>query len=71
MEAVWPGRVVEEANQNVSKLRQILDQNRPQGSCIQTATGYGYRFEMIALLAQPAVEATPPTHGAEWLSCYA
>jgi DNA-binding winged helix-turn-helix (wHTH) protein len=29
MEAVWPGRVVEEANQNVqiSKLRQILDQN--------------------------------------------
>src|SRR6267143_123033 len=29
MKAVWPGRVVEEANLNVqvSKLRQILDQN--------------------------------------------
>ena len=46
MEAVWPGRVVEEANLNVqiSKLRHILDQNREQGSCIQTITGYGYRF---------------------------
>jgi DNA-binding response OmpR family regulator len=30
MKAVWPGRVVEEANLNVqiSKLRHILDQNR-------------------------------------------
>jgi len=44
--AVWPGRVVEEANLNVqiSKLRHILDHNRPQGSCIQTVVGYGYRF---------------------------
>src|SRR6516162_8395441 len=44
--AVWPGRAVEEANLNVqvSKLRHILDQNRPQGSCIQTVIGYGYRF---------------------------
>ena len=46
MAAVWPGRTVEEANLNVqiSKLRHILDCNRPQGSCIQTVTGYGYRF---------------------------
>jgi TolB-like protein/DNA-binding winged helix-turn-helix (wHTH) protein/Tfp pilus assembly protein PilF len=46
MAAVWPGKVVEEANLNVqvSKLRHILDHNRAQGSCIQTVTGYGYRF---------------------------
>ena len=43
---VWSGRAVEEANLNVqiSKLRHILDQGRAQGSCIQTLTGYGYRF---------------------------
>jgi len=46
MEADWPGRVVEEANLNVQigNLRRILDQNREQGSCIQTITGHGYRF---------------------------
>jgi DNA-binding winged helix-turn-helix (wHTH) protein len=46
MESVWPGRVVEEANLNVqiSKLRRILDQNRKEGSCIQTISGRGYRF---------------------------
>jgi DNA-binding winged helix-turn-helix (wHTH) protein len=38
MKAVWPGRVVEEGNLNlqVSRLHQILDQNRAQRSCIQT-----------------------------------
>jgi DNA-binding winged helix-turn-helix (wHTH) protein len=46
MTVVWTGRAVEEANLNVqiSKLRHILDQERPHGSCIQTVTGYGYRF---------------------------
>jgi TolB-like protein len=46
MKAVWPGRVVEDANLNVqiSKLRHILDQNREQGSCIQTIPGHGYSF---------------------------
>jgi len=46
MTVVWSGRAVEEANLNVqiSKLRHILDQDRPNGSCIQTITGYGYRF---------------------------
>ena len=50
---VWSGRAVEEANLNVqiSKLRHILDEGRAQGSCIQTITGYGYRF----------VEGGPPT----------
>src|SRR5215472_5182588 len=46
MEAIWPGRVVEEANLNVqiSKLRHILDENRERGSCIQTIPGRGYCF---------------------------
>jgi len=46
MVAVWPGRAVEEANLNVqiSKLRDILDQNREHGSCIQTIPGRGYCF---------------------------
>src|SRR5215469_15184590 len=43
---VWSGRAVEEANLNVqiSKLRNILDNGRALGSCIQTITGYGYRL---------------------------
>ena len=46
MKAVWPGRVVEEANLNVQigKLRHILDENRQDGSCIRTIPGRGYCF---------------------------
>src|SRR6202011_4790176 len=46
MEAVWPGTAVEDSNLNVqvAALRRILDQNRDQGSCIQTVPGRGYRF---------------------------
>jgi DNA-binding winged helix-turn-helix (wHTH) protein len=46
MKTVWRGRIVEEANLNVqiAKLRHLLDENREQGSCIQTITGHGYRF---------------------------
>src|SRR6516162_3339980 len=60
MNAVWPGRVVEEANLNVqiSRLRQILDQNREQGSCIQTIPGRGYCF--VGAVRQ----AEPETHSA-------
>jgi DNA-binding winged helix-turn-helix (wHTH) protein len=55
MNAVWPGRVVEEANLNVqiSKLRQILDRNREQGSCIQTISGRGYRFVAPVTSVEP------------------
>ena len=46
MDAVWPGMAVEEGNLTVqvSALRRILDQNRDEGSCIQTVAGRGYRF---------------------------
>jgi hypothetical protein len=42
----WPGTVVEDNNLNVqiSTLRRVLDQDRSQGSCIQTVPGRGYRF---------------------------
>src|SRR5437867_1444929 len=54
---VWPGRVVEEANLNVqiSKLRRILDQDRAEGSCIQTVTGYGYRFTAVVSLLETTI----------------
>ena len=59
MAAVWPGRVVEEANLNVqiSKLRQILDQNREDGSCIQTLPGHGYCF--VAPVTRHHADAPP------------
>jgi TolB-like protein len=60
MMAVWPGRVVEEANLNVqiSKLRHILDRNREQGSCIQTVAGRGYCF--VGAVNRPEPEAKVP-----------
>jgi DNA-binding winged helix-turn-helix (wHTH) protein len=44
--AVWRRTVVENANLTVqiSALRRILDRGRPEGSCIQTVAGRGYRF---------------------------
>jgi adenylate cyclase len=53
--AVWPGVVVEGANVTVqiSALRRVLDQNRSDGSLIQTVPGRGYRL------------APPVTHRAQ------
>jgi DNA-binding winged helix-turn-helix (wHTH) protein len=65
MKAVWSGRIVEEANLNVqvSKIRQILDQNRGEGSCIQTLPGRGYCFVAPVIRlggdAQPASPIIP------------
>jgi TolB-like protein/Flp pilus assembly protein TadD len=44
--AVWPTTVVEDNNLNmqIAALRRVLDQDRAQGSCIQTVPGRGYRF---------------------------
>src|ERR1700736_2937561 len=59
METVWPGTVVEDSNLNVqvAALRRILDQNREQGSCIQTVSGRGYRF--VAPVTRAAPDARP------------
>ena len=59
MAAVWPDTVVEEANLavQISGLRRVLDQDRAQGSCIQTVPGRGYRF--IAAVVQSAAAELP------------
>jgi DNA-binding winged helix-turn-helix (wHTH) protein len=46
MVAAWQGTVVEDNNLTVqiSTLRRVLDQDRKQGSCIQTVPGRGYRL---------------------------
>jgi TolB-like protein len=46
MAAVWRRSVVENANLTVqiAALRRVLDQDRPEGSCIQTVAARGYRF---------------------------
>jgi adenylate cyclase len=52
--AVWPGVVVEDSNLTVqiSALRRALQNGRPNGRCIQTVPGRGYRF------AAPVTPAT-------------
>ena len=44
--AVWPGTVIEGSNLpvQIAALRRVLDQERADGSCIQTVAGRGYRF---------------------------
>jgi TolB-like protein/Tfp pilus assembly protein PilF len=46
MSAVWPNSAVENANLTIqiSVLRRVLDQGRPERSCIQTVAALGYRF---------------------------
>jgi class 3 adenylate cyclase len=71
--AVWGRAAVENANLTVqiSALRRVLDQGRPNGSCIQTVATRGYRFlatvtrvenfpsmPMAARLAQEHINAT-------------
>jgi len=58
MGAVWPGRVVEEANLNVqiSRLRDLLG----HGS-IQTVPGHGYRFVAPVRQPEPAADTTVPS----------
>jgi TolB-like protein len=58
MEAVWPGRVVEEANLNVQigKLRDTLGHG-----CIQTVHGHGYRFVALVTWPETGMPAVSPT----------
>src|SRR5215472_9895439 len=46
MNVVWSGVVVESSNLpvQIAALRRVLDEGRPNGSCIQTVPGRGYRF---------------------------
>jgi DNA-binding winged helix-turn-helix (wHTH) protein len=62
MEAVWPGTAVEDSNLNVqvAALRRVLDQNREQGSCIQTVPGRGYRFVAPVIRVERAASPALP-----------
>jgi TolB-like protein len=63
IEAVWAGRAIEEAalNVQVSKLRRILDQNRRQGSCIETFPRRGYCFVAPVTRLGADAQYAPPT----------
>ena len=65
LEAVWPGMVVEEGNLTVhiSALRRILDENRAEGSCIQTLPGRGYRFIASVTRVPPAPSGSNRSSG--------
>jgi TolB-like protein/DNA-binding winged helix-turn-helix (wHTH) protein len=66
LEAVWPGMVVEEGNLtvHVSALRRILDENRAEGSCIQTLPGRGYRFiAPVTRVRRAAPSESSPSSG--------
>src|SRR5215472_372118 len=54
MNVVWPGVVVESSNLpvQIAALRRVLDEGRPNGSCIQTVPGRGYRFVASVTLAE-------------------
>jgi DNA-binding winged helix-turn-helix (wHTH) protein len=74
MGAVWPDTVVEKANLavQISALRRVLDQDRSEGSCIQTVPGRGYRFVAAATrlassaseIAELTAETVPDVAGA-------
>jgi TolB-like protein/class 3 adenylate cyclase len=66
MAAVWGRTVVENANLTVqiSALRRVLDEGRPEGSCIQTVAARGYRFVAPVTrldLASPSLTASRVT----------
>src|SRR5262249_23178502 len=64
MATVWGRTVVENANLTVqiSTLRRVLDEGRPEGSCIQTVAARGYRF--VAPVKRVEHGATLPLAGA-------
>jgi TolB-like protein/DNA-binding winged helix-turn-helix (wHTH) protein/Flp pilus assembly protein TadD len=65
--AVWPETVVEDSNLTVqiSALRRVLDRGRPNGSCIQTVPGRGYRFAAaVTPFSHQACSGASPVHGA-------
>jgi TolB-like protein/DNA-binding winged helix-turn-helix (wHTH) protein/Tfp pilus assembly protein PilF len=60
MSVVWPGVVVESSNLpvQIAALRRVLDEGRPNGSCIQTVPGRGYRFVAPVTSAETVTAAS-------------
>jgi adenylate cyclase len=67
MDAVWPNAAVEANNLTVqiSALRNVLDHDRTEGSCIQTVPGRGYRFVVPVFPYEevPQLPEAPPIDG--------
>jgi adenylate cyclase len=63
--AVWPGTIVEDSNLpvQIAALRRVLDEDRAQGSCIQTIAGRGYRF--VAPVTRRKADGPAPPAGRE------
>src|SRR5215469_13923794 len=62
MTAVWPATAVEDTNLNmqIASLRRVLDEERAEGSCIQTIPGHGYRFAVpVTRVAADATALRP------------
>jgi TolB-like protein len=61
MQRVWPRLHVDESNLTVqiSALRRVLDNDRAQGSCIQTVSGRGYRFVALVTRSEQAAAGLP------------
>ena len=61
MQRVWPRLHVDESNLTVqiSALRRVLDNDRAQGSCIQTVPGRGYRFVAPVARSEQAAAGLP------------
>ena len=59
---VWGRTVVENANLTVqiSALRRVLDQGRPEGSCIQTVAARGYRFVAAVNRVEQGIGSVAP-----------
>jgi TolB-like protein/Tfp pilus assembly protein PilF len=59
MAAVWPHMAVENANLTIqiSALRRVLDQGRPEGSCIRTVAAQGYRFVAPVIRVEDAEDS--------------
>ena len=66
MAAVWGRAVVDNANLTVqiSTLRRLLDQGRPEGSCIQTVAARGYRFVASVTREERRARPTMSSHEA-------
>jgi TolB-like protein/DNA-binding winged helix-turn-helix (wHTH) protein len=69
MAAVWPATAVEDANLNmqIAALRRVLDEERADGSCIQTIPGRGYRFAAPVTRVEsstPLASGSPSGNGA-------
>jgi len=64
MQAVWPGRVVEEnnLNQGIAALRRVLQDRRSENRYIQTVSGRGFRFVADVRIVDPTPPDTSAPH---------